>query len=330
MPHNRVTLFDLIQKASKHRLFIESAIVAKTIFIEIGLQVALANRMINAPQTVLYQTPKSLKGIRMDVANDVDLGDVIDAAVIVLSVSDALDSIIGNELVGKHGTLGKNMFPSDTEQGAALYVISDQCFDSAPAFDYSNDGSLCSVSGHRTPSAPFSPPAHVSFIHFDAFTFSSEWWRCFLLIQHGSNLPEHSPSGFVGDSSLPLNLLRGNAATCLGHKVDRIEPSSERSRGLVEDRASGRVDVMTAMIARVRRSAHNAVVLGHSFTLLAINAIRVEAIAKPFKAGRVIRELALEVFQSVWQHFRLAVVMGHLVTYCQVKPYQMAIPTVKG
>src|SRR5208282_2029659 len=116
----------------------------------------------------------------------------------------------------------------------------------------------------------------------------------------------------------------------LRHEVDCIEPSSERSRGLMEDRASGRVNVMAAMIARVRRSAHNAMMLGHGLALLAIDAIRVEAIAKPFKAGCVIRVLALEVFQRIRLHVRLAVVVRHLVTYYQVKSYQTCIPTVKG
>jgi hypothetical protein len=40
--------------------------------------------------------------------------------------------------------------------------------------------------------------------------------------------------------------------------------------------------------------------------------------------------LFLEVFQRVRQHVRLAVVMCHLVTYSQVKSYQMCVPTVKG
>jgi hypothetical protein len=71
-------------------------------------------------------------------------------------------------------------------------------------------------------------------------------------------------------------------------------------------------------------------VLGCGFTLRAIDAFWVEAIAKPFKAGRIIWELFLEVFQRVRQHVRLAVVVCHVGTYCQVKTYQMAVPTVKG
>jgi hypothetical protein len=90
------------------------------------------------------------------------------------------------------------------------------------------------------------------------------------------------------------------------------------------------MDVMTAMVARVRRSANNTMVLGDGLALLAIDTFRIEAIAKPFKAGLVIRELLLEVFQGVRQHLWFAVVVGHLITYSQVKSYQMAVPTVKG
>ena len=92
------------------------------------------------------------------------------------------------------------------------------------------------------------------------------------------------------------------------HEIDRIEPSSERSGRLVKDRTSGWVNVMAATVARVRRATRNAVVLGCGFALLAVNAIGIQAIAKPFKASGVIRELFLEVLQRVRQNVRLAVV----------------------
>jgi hypothetical protein len=68
---------------------------------------------------------------------------------------------------------------------------------------------------------------------------------------------------------------------------------------------------MAAMIARVGRTALNTVMLCDSFARLAIDAIRVQIIAKPFKAGRVIWVLFLEVFQREGEHLRLAVVVGH-------------------
>jgi hypothetical protein len=61
-------------------------------------------------------------------------------------------------------------------------------------------------------------------------------------------------------------------------------------------------------------------VLGHRFVLLAIDAVWVEVIAEPFKAGSVIRKLLLVVFQGERLHVGLAVVVGHGLTYFQVKP----------
>ena len=49
----------------------------------------------------------------------------------------------------------------------------------------------------------------------------------------------------------------------------------------MEDRASGRMNVMAAMIARIRRAAHNAMMLGHRLALLAVDAFWIQAIAKP-------------------------------------------------
>ena len=76
---------------------------------------------------------------------------------------------------------------------------------------------------------------------------------------------------------------------------------------------------MAAMIARVRRAALDAVMLCDRLAGITVDAIRVQVIAKPFKTRRVIRVLFLEVFQCEGQHLRLAVVVGHDLTYSQVK-----------
>ena len=109
-----------------------------------------------------------------------------------------------------------------------------------------------------------------------------------------------------------------------------MEPDRKRSGRLVEDRVSGRVHVMAAMIARIRRTAHNAVMLCNRIARFAKDAVWVQVVLEPFEAGRVIWELLLEVFHRERQHFRFAIIVGHLITYSQVKSYQMALPTVKG
>jgi hypothetical protein len=79
------------------------------------------------------------------------------------------------------------------------------------------------------------------------------------------------------------------------------------------------MNVMAAMIARVGRATLDAVMFCHRIAGFAKDAIRIQVVAEPFKASRVIWELFLEVFQRVGQHVRLAIVVGHNLTYSQVK-----------
>src|SRR5207245_2108796 len=116
----------------------------------------------------------------------------------------------------------------------------------------------------------------------------------------------------VSHSRFPLNLFRRDSTARRSHQVDGIEPSRKRSGRLVEDRASGWVNVMAAMIAGVRRAAHYAMVLGHRFALDAVDAVRVEGIAKPLKAYGIGRELFVEVFLGVAEHLRVAAHGGYL------------------
>jgi hypothetical protein len=318
-----------MQEAEKHRRFVEAAIVAKAVLVQVGLQVVTANRMIDTLDSVLYERPKTFDGLRVNITSNVDFFTVPDApmVVVVLSTSEA---VIRRIVIGENEIGWQNVFFNQPVQGVLGDIGSHEGADAAFALDESHNWSFSFPISRASAALHSLLAAIVRFVHFDWLPASAQLRAIFSFVQHGANLLEHAPRGLVGYARLPLNLFRGDAAPRLGHEVDRVEPSGEWSRRLVEDRASGRVNVVAAMIARVRRTAHDAMVLGHGFALLAIDAFWVEAIAKPFKAGRVIRVLALEVFQRVRQHFRLAVVVCHLVTYSQVKSYQMCIPTVKG
>src|SRR5208337_210210 len=106
----------------------------------------------------------------------------------------------------------------------------------------------------------------------------------------------HAPRGLVGHASLALNLLRRDAAASSGHEIDRVEPSRKRRGRLVEDRVSGRMNMIAAMLAAVRRATGNAVVLRDLLAVLAKYAVRIETVLEPFETGRVIGELCLEGF----------------------------------
>ena len=150
----------------------------------------------------------------------------------------------------------------------------------------------------------------VRLIHFDS-TIESANRPTLFIGQHRTDLLEHAPRGFIGDASLALNLFCRDAAPRLRHEIDRVEPNGEGCGRLVKDRVGGRVNVMAAMIARIGWTADNAVMLCNRVARLTKDAVWVQVVAEPFKAGRIVWELFLEVFQRVRQHVRFAVVVGH-------------------
>ena len=329
LPHNHSALFDLVQKASEHRLFVESSIVAETILVQIGLQIVTAHVVIHAPNSAFHQRPESFDGLRVNVASNVDFLGVLNAAMIVI-VRSSGKSVIGRILIGEHKVGWQNVFFNQSMQGALGHIGRNECADIALALDKSNYRSFCFLVCCARTALHSLATAKIHLIHFDGLLAAAKFRRVLGFIEHGANLLKHAPRGFVRNARLALDLFCGNAATGRGHKVDRIKPSRERSGRLVKDRARSRVNVVAAMIARVGRTALDAVMFGDRFACLAIDTFRVEAIAKPLKAGGIVRELFLKVFQRVGQHVRLAVVVRHLVTYSQVKYYQMSVPTVKG
>ena len=175
--------------------------------------------------------------------------------------------------------LGRTWLLDESVQRIGFDISGDECPDAAFALNHANDGSLVRSA---TPLA-LALAAVVRLIHFHSAIKSANRSRLFV-IQHCANLFEHAPRRLVRHSRFTLNLLRGNSATRRSHQVDRIEPSRERSWRFMEDRSSGRVNMMAAMIARVRGAALHAVMLCDRFTRIAINAIWIEIIAKPLKA----------------------------------------------
>jgi len=288
-----------------------------------------ANIVIHALNTVLYQRPEAFDGLRMNVASYIDFLAVTNAPMVVV-ILRAAEAVVNRVVIRKHKVRGQDVFFNQSLHSVFLNIGSHEGANAPLALNDSDYRRFSFLVRSASAALHSLLAPEVHFVNFYGLLASAKFRRIFGFVQHGANLLKHAPRGLVSYARLALNLFRGDAATGLGHEVDSIEPSGERSGRLVEDRASGRVNVMAATVARVGRATRNAMMLGGRFALGAIDAFRVQAIAKPFEAGRIIWELSLEVFQRVRQHVRLAVVMGHLVTYCQVKSYQMAVPTVKG
>src|SRR5271157_1617091 len=283
-----------------------------------------ANRVINAAQSVLDERPETVNRIGMNIAYHIDLFAVIDAPMGVF-IPMKPEIIIDRELVCEHSALRQDVPFDNAHDGVSLNVLRGVGADATLALDNSDNGSLFSVSLTGPTAKSASPSADIGFINFDAGAALAAKRSIPVTAQHGTNLLKHAPCGFVGHSSFPLNLLRGNSTTSRGHQIDRVEPCCERRRGLVEDGVSSRVNVMSTVIARIRRATLDAMMLCDRFTGFAIDALGIQVIAKPFKASRIVRELAVKLFLGVRRHLWLAIhklptlksKYDTLSTYCQ-------------
>jgi hypothetical protein len=199
------------------------------------------------------------------------------------------------------------VFFNESSQRVGLYVGGDECANLSFALHHANNGRLGSSPATRA----FSLASVVRFVHLNSPIESTNRAALFVA-QHGTNLLEHTPCGFVGYARLALNLLGADPAPRLSHEVDRIEPCCERSGRFMKDRVGCWVNMMAAMIAGVGRTALDAVMLRDRIAGFAKDAVREQVILEPLQAGSVIWKLLLEVLQRVRQHVRLAIVVGHI------------------
>src|SRR5262249_3021091 len=115
------------------------------------------------------------------------------------------------------------------------------------------------------------------------------------------NPVKHPPRGLVVAAKLALDVLRGDTATRARHEEHDVEPVSQRTRRLGEDRPCGRVNVVTATRACPRLALLLCRVpfeLSIGFALGAVSILSVLSVSfapKPFKARIIVWELSLEL-----------------------------------
>ena len=261
--------------------------------------------MVDATNSPFDKTPEALHAIGVDIPHHVDFRGVPDAAVLVASglavrVLHVRNAIVARPLVGIDGGVGKYVLRDQRQQGGALGVLGRSCYDAPFALDNSDDGCFLLVSAQRTSACALAAATKIGLVHFDG---AAKRFRV-ILIEQRADFVEHSPRGLVGYASLPLNLFRGDPATRGRHQVDGVEPGCKRSTGFVEDRVGCRVNMVSAMITRVRSAAGNAVMLCRTLARFAENSFWVQIVEQPLKAGVVIWKHFVEVVESKVDHPR--------------------------
>lgn len=128
-----------------------------------------------------------------------------------------------------------------------------------------------------------------------------------------AKLMRHAPRRFVGAADLAFQFLSRNAVTRGSHQVHGEKPVSQLRAGLVKDRARARVDVMPALLAGKGFALVHGVKLGLSNTTAGAGNLgaAVLDIHERQKAGRVIRELGLELLECVFHGFNPRLCEGY-------------------
>src|SRR5579864_7765779 len=84
------------QNPLKLQVSFMASVVAKCVFVKVGLQVLTAHTVIHATDSAFHQTPESLNRLSVNVARNVDAARVPNAA---MHVPMRLKAIVGNVFV---------------------------------------------------------------------------------------------------------------------------------------------------------------------------------------------------------------------------------------
>ncbi len=233
----------------------------------------------------------------MSIAQDVNLFSVRHGIVLVFHSGKGLVDV---ELVGVNLRTLFDVISNNWHDGIAVHVAYLTGFEFPIALNHSEDRRL-TIRAAATRAMPST--TKVRLVYFD---FASE--RVKVLGQNVADFLTHTPRGLIGNASLALDLLGRNSAASLHHEVDHIEPERKRSGGLVKNRIGSRGELITAMVAGVGFTPVHAMEQAICSALRAVDSLREFLVADVVKAGGIIREGLLEVFERVLGHGRFS---GH-------------------
>ena len=293
---------------------IVASVVAEAVFVQVALQVLGRDGVIDSANPSLNQHPESFDRVGVGMSANIFTCAVLDGEVEVIRRSTVRelhfgDTAIARKLVSVDDALRNDMLANHRHDGVAANVLNyfRNCL--PLALDDANNRAQSLVAAHRTPAFAFAPSAHVSFVDLHRRPLQFQ----VIVGEKRADLFEDSPRGFVGDASLALNLLRGDAATSGTHQVHCVEPSPQGSRGLLENGSLERVGMIPAMVAGERGAIAYAVMLAVLLALRAMaHAVRETLLSDIAKAGVIVREFVIEVLHAVPELSRNALFDFHI------------------
>ena len=257
--------------------------------------------MINSTDTALNQRPESFECVHMRIALNINLLPVVNP---LMSESVRSQRIVHRDFIRIYRRGRENTLNHVRHQRCSS-SIGNNPRDYAPAALYCSPYWLFINWSAPLPFAFIGMLESVftAYVGFVRFYFACKVADIFL--EHSSNLVEHSPRGFIGNSQFPLKLFSGDAASGACHQVHGVKPQVQRSGRLVIDRSRCGVQMMTTRGARPRLTLLFSRVADESAYLVALRAMRVLAIWREaitpqlLQASFIVWKLPHELHQGV-------------------------------
>lgn len=206
-------LFDLCCKRLEHIAPAKalSAIESEGVFVQIRLQILGADVVIDATNSVLGQAPKAFNRVRVRIAINVDFSGVMHAPV---RIAKAGQWLIGVRFISENGRSWQDSL-AKIRQERSLLCVSDDFSDYAPATLDGSPNCLLIASLRAVRIRLFLvgvliliPSAEKAFVALDVTRQVVN-----VLVQHRTNLLEHSPRAFIRHADLALDLFGADSAS---------------------------------------------------------------------------------------------------------------------
>jgi hypothetical protein len=249
----------------------------------------LRRNVVESPMNRPFQLrPERFHAVGMDDAAHKFLISVIHTGMVETEFNEV---IIACEFIRKHcGTEGD--FGGYVWNQSCGLAIGDSLGINIPApFKDTGDGSLAS-----RPASTFAGAfaADISFVGFnDTFEQIS------LALHKLANLMVDAPCGFVGDAGLTHEFHSGNTIAAGRHKEHGVEPSSEGSGRLMEDRSARGRDLFSAPRASEGFTIGDRI-KAIGLATFASSSVWKSLVEKIEQAGRIIGELPVEILNRIF------------------------------
>jgi len=261
-------------------------IVTESELVNVLLKVLRTNTVMRAIDRPLKLAPKAFDGVGVDIATDVFFAPVVDLAVLVTEFRGVAIDV---ELIR-------------TEHRSAIYVagnVGEDIGSRHPIYNFGNHLTVTldnadnrSFASGPAPALAGTFPADVSLIRFH----NAHELRWLAVYHEFADLMGHAPRRLVRDTKLALKLFSGHAILAARHEENGKEPTLEAGSRFVEDRASGRVNLMPAPLTRIAATFFDGMKAIGLAAFRAGATSRILNLKHEVEARPVVGELCVELF----------------------------------